>query len=146
MHFQDSDQAVDMSEGSRNSSPNIHHQLQLHHLASTPAVSPVISTVPGVSCGKASKHQGLAGTAPPLHHPGTLDLEGRLDEVPQGNKQQHQAPHYHLEHMAAPHSWHHHPSGGSGQSVSPTKPLPKHRRYSQPSQGRQHTSIAQTLG
>ncbi|XP_050687795.1 terminal nucleotidyltransferase 4B-like [Eriocheir sinensis] len=131
----DSDQAVDMSEGSRNSSPNIHHQLQLHHLASTPAVSPVISTVPGISCGKASKHQGLAGTAPPLHHPGTLDLEGRLDEVPQGNKQQHHVPHYHPEHMPAPHSWHHHPSGGSGQNVSPTKPLPKHRRYSQPSQG-----------
>lgn len=125
-----------MSEGSRNSSPNIHHQLQLHHLSSTPAISPVISTMSGVSSSKASKHQGLAGNTPPLHHSSTLDLEARSDEAVPGSKQQHQAAHYHPEHLPA-HSWHHHhQSGGSGQNVSPTKPLPKHRRYSQPSQGR----------
>lgn len=127
--LQDSDQAVDMSEGSRDSSPNIHHQLQLHHLGGTSAISPAISNMSGVSCSKVSKHHSLSGDTPSLHHP-NADLETRPADLPHVNKQLHHQAHQ--EHPAA-HSWH--PSGGLAQNISPAKPLPKHRRYSQSSQG-----------
>ncbi|XP_063863183.1 LOW QUALITY PROTEIN: terminal nucleotidyltransferase 4B-like [Scylla paramamosain] len=125
----DSDQAVDMSEGSRDSSPNIHHQLQLHHLSGTAAVSPSVSNMSGVSCSKVSKHQSLSSDVSSLHHP-SVDLETRPGDLPQANKQLHHQTHQ--EHPAAL-TWH--PSGGSAQNISPAKPLPKHRRYSQSSQG-----------
>lgn len=111
-----------MSEGSRNSSPNIHHQL--HHL-STSTVNPAISTIPGMK----GKHRGLSVSAQ-LLHPGA-DTEVRSDDVQGGKHQQQPA---HQEHPAA-HTWLQHQSGGAGQTISPTKPLPKHRRYSQSSQG-----------
>lgn len=126
---QDSDQAVDMSEGSRDSSPNIHHQLQLHHLGGTAAVSPSVSNMSGVSCSKVSKHQSLSSDVSSLHHP-SVDLETRPGDLPQVNKPLHHQAHQ--EHPAAL-TWH--SSGGSAQNISPAKPLPKHRRYSQSSQG-----------
>lgn len=151
---QDSDQPVEMSEGSRDSSPNIHHHHHTHHHSATATTTP-ITTTNTISSSSSSKHtlptpipsHRLLSSVAPLttttsatENHGSESVEVVAEIQPSQRQTRHQSP--------ANHSWHQQLAGNAGgsstaqpatnagnHSNSPVKPWHKHRRYSQSSQG-----------
>ncbi|XP_045580978.1 terminal nucleotidyltransferase 4B isoform X1 [Procambarus clarkii] len=133
----DSDQAVDMSEGSRDSSPNIHQHHQLHHLSATPSKS-TLSNLTGINCNNIGKHHTLPGSSTMQRVPSTgseVRTTSNLADVTSTSKQPHSQS---RNEYPVPQAWLPHQQGGGSpvqHNSSPAKPWPKHRRYSQSSQG-----------
>ncbi|XP_071516564.1 terminal nucleotidyltransferase 4B-like [Panulirus ornatus] len=135
----DSDQAVDMSEGSRDSSPNIHHHHQLHHLSATSGTKSTLNSIPGVGCSSINKHPSPSGgsTSQRISSTGTeARMASHSSDGTSVSKQWHNQP---RQEYPAVQAWQPQQQQGRGSPVqhssSPSKPWHKHRRYSPSSQG-----------
>ncbi|XP_066955450.1 terminal nucleotidyltransferase 4B-like isoform X3 [Macrobrachium rosenbergii] len=138
----DSDQAVEMSEGSRNSSPNLHHHHQQLSNGTTTinAVLPMPVTNSSVNANRpmsnnVAKHTTTSGesvgTQQPIQNIAGIESRGVTDAP--AEKQSHKVARHDSSNN---HGWHHHNSGSllQGGGSSPAKPWAKYRRYSQSSQ------------
>ncbi|KAK7076963.1 Non-canonical poly(A) RNA polymerase papd5 [Halocaridina rubra] len=130
----DSDPAVDMSESSRDSSPNLHHQRHGHNTGTNNVPIPDAVTInSGRAVNNVGKHITMSSSGTPQRLPNSIS------DVSQITKQSHKVSRHEL---SAAHNWQQNNSSQGGHGS--VKPWPKHRRYSQSSQGNPVVAAAAT--